>query len=207
MAVIGKWNRSVILTYAGLGFAIAGIYLSFCAENLNYSMICLVAAGICDLFDGAVARKCKRTEEEKQFGIQLDSLVDVMSFLALPVTIFIKAGMQEIYHIIIIMFFGICAIARLAFFNITAEVKKEDKPISFYRGLPVTYTALIIPLCYAFLLYSKKEWILTAFTILVPGIGMLNILDIPIKKPGGVAYVIFAILAVAISIFLCCFSR
>ena len=61
---IGKWNKSVILTYVGLMFAVAGIFLAFTTDKITYSYSCLMMAGICDLFDGMVARKCKRTEEE-----------------------------------------------------------------------------------------------------------------------------------------------
>ena len=62
---IGKWNKSVILTYLGMAVAVAGIFLSFTGIDVKYAFVCLMVAGICDLFDGAVARKCKRTEEEK----------------------------------------------------------------------------------------------------------------------------------------------
>ena len=85
--VIGKWNKSVILTYAGLLVAVLGIFLAFTQEKINYAFCCLMVAGVCDLFDGMVARRCKRTEEEKMFGIELDSLVDVVSFIALPICI------------------------------------------------------------------------------------------------------------------------
>ena len=74
--IIGKWNKSVILTYFGMISALAGIFLAFTQENINYPMACLMAAGVCDLFDGTVARMCKRTEEEKAFGIELDSLIN-----------------------------------------------------------------------------------------------------------------------------------
>ena len=51
--MIGKWNKSVILTYIGLGCSLLGFYFS--TVNINYTIICLVLAGICDLFDGFIA--------------------------------------------------------------------------------------------------------------------------------------------------------
>ena len=60
---IGKYNKSVILTYIGIAAAVLGIYFSF-VKNIRYTLLCLIICGVCDLFDGAVARKCKRTEEE-----------------------------------------------------------------------------------------------------------------------------------------------
>ena len=87
--MIGKWNRSVIATYVGMLFAVAAMILTM-ANLYGYAMMCFMAAGICDLFDGTIARMCKRTEEEKNFGIQLDSLVDVVSFIALPIVFVFK---------------------------------------------------------------------------------------------------------------------
>ena len=90
--IVGFWNPSVILTYVGMSIAILGMFLAV-SGRINYSFICLVLCGICDLFDGVVARRFKRTDEEKAFGIELDSLVDVVSFIALPVTIYMNIGL------------------------------------------------------------------------------------------------------------------
>ena len=89
MIIIGKYNKSVMLTYIGGIFALFGMIFAI-IDNLQYSLICLMLAGICDLFDGKIARMCKRTDIEKEFGKQIDSLVDVFSFVALPCVIAIK---------------------------------------------------------------------------------------------------------------------
>ena len=60
---IGVWNKSVILTYIGLFFSVIGMYLAFTNENILYAFSCLMVSGVCDLFDGKVARMCKRTEK------------------------------------------------------------------------------------------------------------------------------------------------
>ena len=51
---IGKWNKSVILTYIGVLIACFGIYLAL-AGAPNCACICLIFAGVCDMFDGAIA--------------------------------------------------------------------------------------------------------------------------------------------------------
>ena len=84
---IGKWNKSVILTYIGLAFGILGIALTLLGVKTKYALMCLMVAGVCDMFDGTVARRCKRTKEEKEFGIQLDSLVDTGCFVMFPIII------------------------------------------------------------------------------------------------------------------------
>ena len=57
---IGKWNKSVILTYVGLAFSALGIALCFKNVSTLYPLACLMLAGICDMFDGKVARTKKQ---------------------------------------------------------------------------------------------------------------------------------------------------
>ena len=189
---IGEWNKSVILTYIGVCFAVLGICLVG-SGAVYQAYACLIVAGVCDLFDGAVARKCKRTEAQKRFGIELDSLVDVMSFLALPTAICIGMGLRQWYHIAALLLFGICGIARLAFFN--AEDADSEGPVKYYRGLPVTYTALILPLAYLLKYVLSEEFFPAVFIGVVVLVAILNILDIKVIKPRGIAYVFFAVLA------------
>ena len=188
---IGEWNKSVILTYIGVGFAVLGICLAGSGAVLE-AIACLMAAGVCDLFDGAVARRCNRTEAQKLFGIELDSLADVMGFLALPTAICTGMGMRKWYHIAALLLFCICGIARLAFFN-SSDADGEG-PVKYYRGLPVTYTALILPLAYL-LKYALTDDVFRAvFTVIIVFIGFLNIWDVKVVKPKGFAYVFFAVL-------------
>lgn len=192
---IGKWNKSVILTYIGLVTSIVGMFLCYRFENsINWAISCLIIAGICDLFDGAIARKCKRTEEEKNFGIQLDSLVDTISFIALPVTILFKMQMNSWYQLIIIAIFAICGIARLAYFNISVE--DNNTPVKYYCGLPVTFTALILPVFYLLKYAVPVDIFNVLYTVLVLVVAILNILNIKILKPKGIAYGVFSILAI-----------
>ena len=193
---IGKWNKSVILTYMGLAISIFGIFMCFNnnENSVNLAISCLIIAGICDLFDGQLARKCKRTEQEKNFGIELDSLVDTIDFIALPIAIFLKLQMNEWYHFLIIAIFAICGIARLAHFNITIE--DNSKPVKYYTGLPVTYTALIFPTFYLLKYIMPLNIFSIIYTLLILFVAILNIVNIKIKKPKGISYLIFPLLAI-----------
>ena len=62
---IGKYNKSVIITYTGVIAAVIGCYLAIVKAAPRYAVLCLIIAGLCDLFDGVFARMCKRNEEEK----------------------------------------------------------------------------------------------------------------------------------------------
>ena len=67
---IGVYDYTVILTYVNLFAGILGI-VNASAGNYTTAIICLLASGISDAFDGAVARtKKNRTDDEKSFGIQ-----------------------------------------------------------------------------------------------------------------------------------------
>ena len=194
--IIGKWNKSVILTYAGLLFAVLGIFLAFTQDKINYAFCCLMVSGVCDLFDGMVARRCKRTEEEKMFGIELDSLVDTMSFVALPICIFIAMGLTHIWDIIFYMIFAVIGVARLAYFNI--DTADSEKAIKYYIGLPVTYVALIFPLLYLLRLPLEDKIFVPVFTAGIIIVSVLEILKIKVIKPKGIWYGIFGVLAIAL---------
>ena len=77
--LIGYYDYTVILTYLGMLFAFSGI-LMVIGEDYWDAVFCLMLAGICDMFDGAVAATKVRTDSEKRFGIQIDSLSDLISF-------------------------------------------------------------------------------------------------------------------------------
>ena len=199
MIIIGKWNKSVILTYIGLLISIFGIYTCFYIGNsINIAMSCLIIAGICDLFDGMIARKCKRNEEEKNFGIQLDSLVDVINFIVLPITIFLKIGLNSWYNIIIFGIFAICGIARLAYFNIM--IKDNSSPVKYYSGLPVTYAAMIFPILYLLRYTINLNIFKNVYATIILVVAILNILNIKIAKPKGIAYILFSLLAIVMLI-------
>ena len=87
---IGKYDKSVIVTYLGVLSTMIGIYFVFGTNTVRITgaIICLMVSGICDLFDGKVARMCKnRTDQDKKYGIQIDSLTDMISFIAYPIII------------------------------------------------------------------------------------------------------------------------
>ena len=54
--MIGFYNYTVILTYIGLASAITGIYIAMDGRHILFSVIALMIAGLCDMFDGKIAR-------------------------------------------------------------------------------------------------------------------------------------------------------
>lgn len=193
---IGKYNKSVILTYVGVAFAFSGIALV--AEHLAAAMICLVAAGICDLFDGAIARRCKRDETEKEFGVQIDSLADVIGFLALPAVLGLRL-MEDIGTVRYPLLLGyiLCGIIRLAWFNTSAAAEGTR---THYDGLPVTYSALIFPILWAVLGFIEGAPAAVIWAVFYALTAVMFILNVKIPKPRGIWYGIFGALAVGVTV-------
>ena len=192
--MVGMWNKSVILTYVGMGFAVLGMIIAVGGFDIKYAFACFMVAGVCDLFDGAVARRCERTEDEKAFGVQIDSLVDMISFIALPITIFVAMGMTHFYQIALYVIYAICGVARLAYFNVmTAD---ENGPVRYYTGLPVTYAALIFPVLYLVKYVLASNVFELFYTILIFVVAALFVLKVKIVKPRGIAYAFFGLLSI-----------
>ena len=84
------------------------------------AVVCLAVSGFCDMFDGKIARtKKNRTEVEKRFGIQIDSLADIICFGVAPSLIAYRMGMNHIVGIAILMFYVLAGLIRLAWFNVS----------------------------------------------------------------------------------------
>ena len=194
--MLGKWNRSVILTYLGLACAVAGIFLAVAGYKVSYAFICLMLAGIFDLFDGPVARKVKRNEEEKKFGVEIESVVDAVSFIALPIAIFTASGLNAIPFVILYIVYAISGAARLAYFN--AVDADTEGPVRYYTGLPVTYSALIFPLFYLLSLILDPNIFTVIYAIVIAAVAVLQVVKVKIVKPKGIAYVIFGVLAIVL---------
>ena len=78
---IGFYDYTVILTYLSLISSVFGITRAV-QGDFRLAVVCLALSGLCDAFDGKVAStKKNRTRLERNFGIQIDSLSDVLAFL------------------------------------------------------------------------------------------------------------------------------
>lgn len=192
---IGKYNRSVILTYVGVAASFAGI--AFTVESgVALAMTALVIAGICDLFDGVIARRCRRDKSETEFGVQIDSLADVVGFLALPAVLGLRLmDGVGIAKYPVILGYILCGVIRLAWFNTSAAAEGTR---THYDGLPVTYAALIIPVMYAVLGFFPEFNAAIIWAAAYLTVAVLFILNVKIAKPRGVWYIIFGALAIGV---------
>lgn len=183
--MIGFYSYTVVLTYLGLASAAMGMILTF-QGFAKYALFCLAFSGLCDMFDGKVARMKKdRTEDEKRFGIQIDSLCDVVCFGAFPMILCYSIGMRGPAGISILVFYLIAGVIRLAFFNVMEEKRQEetDEARKYYQGLPITSIAIILPL-FCTLRPLLGHRFLSELHICILTVGLLFIINFPLRKPG-----------------------
>ena len=186
--MIGFYNYTVILTYIGTAFGFLGVTFSW-NGNLKAALLCLIVAGFCDMFDGKIASTMNRTKSEKNFGIQIDSLSDLICFGLLPAAIafgFSNSSNKVLnaVYIAISITYLLCALIRLAWFNVDEAERQchETEARKTYRGLPVTSSAAIFPLFMGAGLFFDLPmdkifpWILLAVAIAF-------ISPFPLKKP------------------------
>ena len=207
--MIGFYDYTVVLTYLSMLSATCGIML--CLNDIGHpylGMFFLMFCGLCDAFDGKVARtKKNRTEQMKQFGIQIDSLSDLVAFGVLPACIGIamlrssiefsifpdfkflhladKSTVIKIILTVIAVFYALAAMIRLAYFNVLEEdrQKKEGGGVNkVYIGLPVTSSALVFPTILLIHIFCNADLTLLYFVFLAI-VGFLFVSRIQIKKP------------------------
>ena len=154
--MLGFYNYTVILTYLGMLSGFTGIV---CASsgNLKGALICLVIAGVCDMFDGKIASTMERTRQEKRFGVQIDSLSDLICFGVLPAMI-VYVSLSGRLRLIPCALYTLCALIRLAWFNVDEEERqdRESGRRKVYLGLPVTSAAVLFPVLIG--LGTKFRW-------------------------------------------------
>ncbi len=201
--MLGFWNKSVYITYLGAFIAIMGLLLAIEEHNLDYAFVGMIIAAVCDMFDGKIARHIKnRKEIEKDFGVQIDSLADIVCFITVPAITLYLFGLHEIYQIALLALYVVCGIIRLAYFNVAMSDK--NKAIEYYQGLPVPMSVMIFGFVWLLLKIASFDAIIV-YTILVPIVGLLHISKIKIKKYTGswfyIAISLLAIIAIILGLF------
>ena len=177
--IIGLYKLWSMFSYIGLFFGVISIYFAI-IQNSKLALLSLMFSSLIDIFDGTIARKFKRTEKEKQFGIEIDSILDTINFGAIPVIIFLNMGFNSIYDYILVFFYLFVITMRLAFFNTDlVNLKGDNKKYEIYYGFPVTTSPLFMILGYIIYLVFKAKYIMP-ITMIISSI--LFITKIKIKR-------------------------
>ena len=127
--LIGVYDYTVVLTYISLVITLVGISLAI-EGSFRSAVFCLALSGLCDMFDGKIARSKKnRTDREKMFGVQIDSLCDCVCFGVFPAMICYLMGVRGALGWFCIGYYTICGVIRLAFFNVL-EIERQQPLLS-----------------------------------------------------------------------------
>lgn len=173
------YNLANLFTMANISSGLIAAY--FISQN-NFFVAIIFAwiGGFFDIFDGKIARKHGLSNE---FGVQLDSFADFLSFVLVPVflifqsvyanfesdTLFVISALFSISYVI-------AGLRRLIQFNINAETGEVEK---FFTGVPTPLGAILLWLVYVAYIYA-----LIPATLVIVLMGMIGYaLNSSIKVP------------------------
>ena len=143
-----QFNLANMFTFVNITAGLLAIY--FITQN-NFFLAIILAwiGGAFDIFDGKIARKYKLSNE---FGIQLDSFADFLSFVLVPVFLVFQAVYAHIQlsslmivAAILSIFYVISGLRRLIYFNINADAGEIE---NYFTGVPTPLGAILLWLAY-----------------------------------------------------------
>lgn len=214
--LLGFYDYTVWLTYGSLISAITGIFLGLNGKPFA-SCLCLIICGLLDAFDGKVARtKKNRTDTEKRFGIQIDSLSDLVAFGILPGAVGyslgpcqLEGGFLKWGYMVLAAIFALAALIRLAHFNVMEEERqsKTKENRTCFAGVPVTTSASVFPALVILASFLGKGGIMTGIymgALAITGtLFLMAKLQVPKPKLRGIILLIVLGAVELITLILC----
>ncbi len=187
------YDRANLLTLTGLVFGVLSI--SFSAQGLYAAaMTALLWALFCDWFDGPLARRMiDRTDDDRAFGAQLDSLADIVCSGVAPAMFLIFIGNFSPWFLPGAFLLVIAGAMRLAHFNVFG---RDD---GAYNGLPIDSNIIIVTAVFPFrelLGHVAFSWVLYATVVIL---AILNVATFRMPKLVGGWYYVIAAYVVAMT--------
>lgn len=200
--LVGFYDYTVVVTYIGMLCGFIGMTFAM-KGNYNSAFLCLFFSCFCDMIDGSIAgTKKDRTDDERNFGIQIDSLSDVITFGVLPAIIVSSYCQCNTYTVAVASFYVLCALIRLAYYNVD-EMNRQKAESNSHRahfiGLPTPGIVVFLPIVFALssVLGSYTGIVATVVMLIV---GLLFVMPVKIKKPGNSGKVISAVCLVVLAV-------
>ena len=186
-----------ICSLAGLLCAVFGIYFAI-EGNFLAAIIGVLWAVLFDWYDGIIARKMKgRTKVQGEFGGQLDSMIDIVSFGILPAILLLSYGNYSVWFIPGAFVIIATAAIRLSYFNVYGLIDS-----STYKGLALDNNVLILAFVFLFEHFFEHSTFSIVIYILLMILSALNLSSLPTPKFAGKwIYVLVIYVLVLTSIF------
>jgi CDP-diacylglycerol--serine O-phosphatidyltransferase len=186
-----------LCSLAGLLSAVLAIYFAM-VGNFPAAMIGLAWSVFFDWSDGNIARRMKgRTDKQRSFGSQLDSLIDIVSFGVLPAVVLLSYGNFSPWLMPGAFIIVAAGVLRLSYFNVYGLVDKSS-----FQGLAIDNNGIFLILLFAFNGFISTSVFSVLLYILILTLAILNVA--PIKTPklsGGAWYYGIAIYTLVSSLF------
>lgn len=153
-----RFNAANLITFGNIACGIVAMYLI--QQNLFFPAIVLAwIAGGLDIADGKVARKYGLSTE---FGVQLDSFADFLSFVIMPAFLLFYAtqyydgisGLESIVLGIVFIGYIIAGLRRLVEFNLKVDAGEVAK---YFEGVPTPLGAILLWLIYLLIAYGVMD--------------------------------------------------
>ena len=150
-----RFNIANIVTYLNITMGVMAIY--FIVKGDFFTAIVLAwIGGACDIADGKLARKYALSTE---FGIQLDSFADFLSFVVMPAFLLFYAvkhytvvsGSEELLLGMVFIWYIISGLRRLVEFNLKVDVGEVEK---YFEGVPTPLGAILLWILYLLTAYG-----------------------------------------------------
>ena len=150
MSMLRSYTPADALTIGNAACGTIAIFLCLdyiAADNRRFlwtAFLLLPLALVCDVLDGYVARLNRR--RQSVLGADLDSLADVISFGVAPAVLGFTLGLRGGWDMLLLTYFVICGVSRLARFNVTAAALSDSETgkVKYFEGTPIPTSILIV---------------------------------------------------------------
>lgn len=160
-----RFNAANLITFGNIACGVVAMYLIQQAQFLPAIILAWIA-GALDIADGKVARKYNLSTE---FGVQLDSFADFLSFVVMPAFLLFYAtryyagvsGLAELVSGTVFVWYIISGLRRLVEFNLKVDAGSVEK---YFEGVPTPLGAILLWLVYLMVAFG---WISSGYIVAV----------------------------------------
>ena len=165
-----------LCSLAGLFSAVLAIYFAMLG-NFPAAMIGLVWAVFFDWSDGNIARRMKsRTDEQRKFGGQLDSLIDIVSFGVCPAVVLLSYGDFSPWYLPGAFAITAAGVLRLSYFNVYGLAGKTS-----FQGLAIDNNGILLALIFTLNSFVSASSFTVILYLTILTLAVLNVA--PIRTP------------------------
>ena len=148
-----RFNLANLITFGNIAAGLIAIHFIVHGDYFTAIILAWIAGGL-DIADGKVARKYKLSTE---FGIQVDSYADFISFVVMPSFLLYYAitaessGLTQLLLGLVFIFYIISGLRRLIEFNMKSE---EGTVVKYFEGVPTPLGAILLWVLYLLFAYG-----------------------------------------------------